>query len=449
MKTPWAILLTKFSDTPSEPYSRTRYEEIFTTSGAGKWNMVDYFRDMSHGKLDLTESKVFGWHTLDQKRSEYVGSGANPQGRRDLLSWARQKATDNERLTNKSFSLDPYYSVVVVLNVTGELFGGGAGVVCGDDGSNFDKSGLSPSFLGQEMGHAYGLLHSRQDGSEEDYTDPFDVMSNDGPNTTPHPLYTARDVGGQPVFTIGPGLNAANMWSQGWLDDTRVWKDPGGGTLSATVQLRPLHRRDLPGYLAARFSDFFVEFRMQAGWDAAFQPAVLVHRFENGHSYLVRDNASKEAWEPGSSISTPNNLSVFGSGMSITVLEVDSASETATVRFGRQPAQIPREWPKTGPYQTPYIKWSDVIGANEALLVVHGKPVVVSVGSPMHRILESVALHESGGSLASKQLISAIRNEAVSNIATVAQEQLGRLQFNQPLQKNVLSKEQLGKFTHK
>ena len=53
IQTPWAIILCKFSDIKDVPYDRQRYEEIFTTKGNGKWNMVDFFRDMSHGKLDL------------------------------------------------------------------------------------------------------------------------------------------------------------------------------------------------------------------------------------------------------------------------------------------------------------------------------------------------------------------------------------------------------------
>ena len=60
-----------------------------------------------------------------------------------------------------------------------DLFGGLNGVVCGDDGANSALSGLSPSLLGQEMGHGYGLNHSRREGSTVDYTDPFDVMSTD------------------------------------------------------------------------------------------------------------------------------------------------------------------------------------------------------------------------------------------------------------------------------
>jgi hypothetical protein len=167
MQTPWAILLCKFKDDAREPYTRQRFEELFTSSGSGKFNMVDYFRDMSHGVQDLSGSEVFGWFTLDQNSSEYTGSGPNPQGRTDLIMWARQKAIDN------NIDLSQFFSVVVCTNVPEtDLFGGPDGVVC-DDGRwdpkgewEFDgMSSLSPSTLGQEMGHVYGLNHSRTDGS--------------------------------------------------------------------------------------------------------------------------------------------------------------------------------------------------------------------------------------------------------------------------------------------
>ena len=137
-------------------------------------NMVTFFRDMSHGVLDLSGSQVFGWYTLDKKRSEYVGSGAKEgqQGRKDLITWARQAAIADNKDLNK------FFSVVVCMNVQTDLYGGPYGVVC-DDGRDRDNgmSSLSPSLLGQEMGHAYGLFHSRADGSTEDSKDEWDVMS--------------------------------------------------------------------------------------------------------------------------------------------------------------------------------------------------------------------------------------------------------------------------------
>jgi hypothetical protein len=212
--TPWAILLCKFSDVLTEPYPRLRYEEIFTTAGAGKWNMVDFFRDMSHGHVDLSGSRVLGWYTLEQKHSDYKGSGTNIPGRDDLLNWGRQAAA------KAGENLGGFFNVVVTTSAPSDLFGGLGGVVA-DDGRRTDNgmTQLSPSLLGQEMGHGYGLNHSRMDGSLADYQDARDVMSTPGEFMAPHPVYTERDRG-RPIFLIGPGLNAANMWAMGWLDLT-------------------------------------------------------------------------------------------------------------------------------------------------------------------------------------------------------------------------------------
>src|SRR5262245_31310390 len=99
--TPWAILLCKFNDDNSAAiYPRQRFEEVFTTAGNGKFNMVDYFREMSHGKLDLSGSKVFpapdkGWYTLAQKSTDYLGWNTPTYGRGALLVWAREAAAAN------------------------------------------------------------------------------------------------------------------------------------------------------------------------------------------------------------------------------------------------------------------------------------------------------------------------------------------------------------------
>jgi hypothetical protein len=44
-------------------------------------------------------------------------------------------------------------------------------------------------------------------------------------------------------------MNAANMWSMNGLDLSRTWTGGGFGGVAGTVALRPLLRRDLPGYL--------------------------------------------------------------------------------------------------------------------------------------------------------------------------------------------------------
>ena len=59
---------------------------MFTSAGVGTLNMVQFFTDLSHGAIDLSGSRVFGWYTLNKAKSEYLGSGPNWQGRQDLVN---------------------------------------------------------------------------------------------------------------------------------------------------------------------------------------------------------------------------------------------------------------------------------------------------------------------------------------------------------------------------
>jgi len=45
IKSPWAILLCKFSDDATEPFTRDYYEDLFTSSGIGSHNMVGPFNN--------------------------------------------------------------------------------------------------------------------------------------------------------------------------------------------------------------------------------------------------------------------------------------------------------------------------------------------------------------------------------------------------------------------
>jgi hypothetical protein len=318
-KTPWAILLTKFSDDNSEPFDIQFCDDLFTSSGSGTNNMVDFYRDVSHGNIDVSGSQVFGWFTLDQKRSDYKGSGANPQGRTDLINWAKAKATAN------SVSLDSFFGVVVVMNVATDLFGvlGGKAAVC-------DKASLQPSLLGQEMSHGYGLDHSRADGSTVDYQDPWDVMSTANAYMAPSAKFT----------NVGPMLNAANMESQGWLDESRVFNAPKSGAV--TVQLRPLYRHDLPGNLAARLSEYLIEFRVEASWDAAIpRPAILVHRFEGGHSYIMAGNQGKHDLVAGDFFEVGNPSDPPRGYARVDVQEIDPTALTATIQLSAAEVMAP------------------------------------------------------------------------------------------------------------
>ena len=88
IKSSWAILLCKFNDDDSEPFPRNYYKDLFTSSGNGSQNMVDFFRDVSHGTLDLGDTQIFGWYTLNKSRSDYGLTGAEKlKNRPNLINW--------------------------------------------------------------------------------------------------------------------------------------------------------------------------------------------------------------------------------------------------------------------------------------------------------------------------------------------------------------------------
>ena len=75
--TPWAVLLCKFNDnTAPDPHPRKFYEDLFTSKDPASMSMVNFFRDMSHGTVDLSGTKIFpskeiGWFTVNASYKYY------------------------------------------------------------------------------------------------------------------------------------------------------------------------------------------------------------------------------------------------------------------------------------------------------------------------------------------------------------------------------------------
>jgi hypothetical protein len=328
MKTPWAVILCKFTDENSEPFPKQHYDHLFTTAGGGSaWNMPRYFADYSHGKLDLSGTKVLGWYQLKKSVADYNALGG--AARAALIQWARDAATAN------GVDLSPFFNVVVCTNLWHDIGAapGAGGVVAQGPTTQI------PSLLAHEMGHVYGLPHSRIDGSVTDYQDPWDIMSAAATFTAPDPEFSQ----------IGPGVNAWNMRSRGWLDESRVWK-AGDGGVDETIVLRPLAARELSGYLAAEIpGGYLVEFRVRSGWDGGIpRPAVLIHRTDGSASYIMRGNAGSADLVAGDSFGddepvVPDVLDLFSEFQRLDVVSIDPAGQQATLRFRhRLPVDLER-----------------------------------------------------------------------------------------------------------
>jgi hypothetical protein len=102
---PWAVLLVRFNDDPQFPTSLTKYQGLFTSAGSGNLNMVDFFNDMSHGKVDTSGSQLLGPYTLPISKADYVGNAPAPTGKYDrngLLNLAKTPLLPPVRLWTTS-----------------------------------------------------------------------------------------------------------------------------------------------------------------------------------------------------------------------------------------------------------------------------------------------------------------------------------------------------------
>ena len=407
--------------------------------------MANFFHEMSHGRLDLSGSQIFpykeGWFTLthtlvefNKVKDEYLKWYADPKGVAPLNSnyafriWAEEAATWYHPDLPK-VDLTRFSGVVAVANVGVGCVGwlGSMRAIC-------DENTVKPSILGQEMGHGYGIDHARIHNSLMDYLDPYDIMSTRAAYSDRHPDYdsigwsVAMDYG----LSIGPGLNAALMDSRGWLDYSRVKKITYG---EETVELRPLHRLDLPGFLAIvvevvsgflateymYIDKFFVEFRMNKGWDGGFNrglgpaaPVVLIHYFEENHSYIMKVLMNKgDKFE----------IKEGEHHLKIELLDIDRGKETASIMVKHTPISVP---------SATYFKfpWEYISPAIPLIPVGHGRDIA-SVNERIIRkpewslrpILKSLADISSSYQF-KNEASKRIRQDALQTIIRIANQEL-------------------------
>ena len=401
MKNPWAVLLLKFSDQNVEPFGRAYAERMFTSAGSGTGNAVDFFRDISHGRADLHGSTVYGWllmnHSkadLDAYRQEMIAEDtkngttlANRLTRQRIVDWGLEAAAEND------LDLSKFFATALVFSDGVDYFGRPGVAVLNFNRADSQMFSVDLTGVSHEMGHGHGLTHSRRDGATSEYGDSWDIMS-------AYSVHEARSDSvpksvPRPYHTFGPGLNAVGMDIMGWLDETRVWSPPGSGYASV-VTLRPLHRRDLPGFLAIKVQTIYAEFRAKNRWDAAIpKPAVFLHHHgvhpESARpcSYLVSTinalGGRTSAFGVGDSWEKGSESNVFDEFIKLTVLRIDPAAEEADVEVRFRAALPP-------PVAGPGIPFGGVTVDGGGLMWVPGRGFVkVPPRSPLLRILSKIA----------------------------------------------------------
>ena len=317
---PWAILLCRFGDVPAVPHPRDYYERFYTENGTG--GIVDYWRTVSCGRLDLTGSRVFGWMDMAHVKAD-VNRLVFPGDRNQLVQWGRDAAGAN------GVNLGPFNQVLVVHNFGVDHGAAGNGIVIVDQ----DPSLCEFGFICHEMGHGFGLPHSWSANPDREYGDMWDLMS--FATTTRQFPITFETASGQATV----GLNARNLDALGAVPAGRKWTAPGPD-FSAALTLDALNQPLLGsrGHLMASIppnatrparpsqSRYTVELHRRAGWDQGIaQAAVSVHEIRtNGNSYLQPSAGGQLL--AGQQYVTPDPR-VF-----VLVSSIDSTAGTASLR---------------------------------------------------------------------------------------------------------------------
>jgi hypothetical protein len=312
--TPWVTVLCKYKDVSAEPVSPAHAQDMM---GDTYPRLGHYWREVSYGQISLAGSRTVGWVTLPGEKAEYHDTEGNPNFAR-LLEHATAAAAEQVQFPE-------FFGINLVFN---------DGVGCCNWGARWHTTiqgierdwgvtWLPPSAMrflhdvAHEMGHGYGLPHSRDDH--------WDVMSWGScglPSGIHHPVFGCVD-----VHTI-----AWHKDRLGWIPPERKHVHTSG---SCTLMLERLAQPGPDGFLMAQIPVpgretrcYSVEARIRNGYDEALPgDGVIIHEIDTTREMPAEPvkNPAREhpLWLPGETFTdTANGVHVTVHAATATGFEV-------------------------------------------------------------------------------------------------------------------------------
>jgi len=286
-KRPWAVILCRFKGEAAQPARDNPVEQFYRGAfEPGTGGLVEYWRDASLGKIDVTGSKVFGWLEVDIQRSKAnTESGNNRSTLVDAAISAARRA-GHDPVTGFHSQLSVYMENWSIGNVPPGL--DWSDPVWGKywiDGSadGRGKVSLTPphdgNVVAHEMGHSFGLTHDIGADLITEYLDPCCIMSQN--NAFLQPPW---------MLAFGPAICVPHLARAGWMYPRRLYVDNGGWMGQPGGIFVPLASLDDPGARAnlgikLKFDrptlawDYYVQYVRPADWNRGIvTPQVFIRR---------------------------------------------------------------------------------------------------------------------------------------------------------------------------
>lgn len=310
-----AVILCNFKGQQNDNNIEQMFREMFRPDH--NEGIIKYWHDISLGRIDVSESKVYGWVELDLERKDAGG-----MNRRDLVEAAIIACENNNidvvsgfhcqmAVFQNNWSVDRHPK-------TGEEPPGNTypenqieWEPYWIDGSTSGRRISAPphghthSFVAHEMAHTFGFNHDLGPDLVSGYGDPTCIMGT-GSETFNHPQF--RDT--------GPAMSFPQLYVKGFMYERRIKKYSntwGTNSRSISFDLAPLNDRRLNAYLgvilpvdSSNSWEYFLEYMRPTEWNKGLEkPRLVIRRIVgNTAAYLGRIklpsglNAEKEWIEP-------------------------------------------------------------------------------------------------------------------------------------------------------
>jgi len=316
-----AVILVNFQDLQTQPFTTAQAQDVAFNQTS------NFYRENSYGQTSLS-GDVFGWFTIPVSSTN---CDINAIG-----TYAQQAAT------KAGANLAAYQHYVYAFPHTMACTFSGRSSIGGNPSQswiNTDSIGIE--VLGHEMGHAFGLMHSRSlncrpsivDGTctVDEYGDAFDIMGSSMPvhfNAFQKERLGWLNSGGSPPIQT---VTASGTY---WID---AYETPG----SSAKGLKILKSTDpVTGYKTW----YYVEKRTNTGFDSSLSPynpqnGVLVHKGSEGDgqdTYLLDMIPSTNSFYDAA-LTTGQSFTDSTAGVTIATVTADSSGAWVQVTVGSQP----------------------------------------------------------------------------------------------------------------